>query len=108
MILKYLFFVIHILFIIINFVIIYWQSAILNLIVMISWKVNDNKCILTQIEDYLFKQTLVEFISDRKISDDSKYVVPFYHRYSLYFIFFLNLIYYSIIGINFSPSANGG
>jgi hypothetical protein len=93
MILKYLFFIFHIFFILLNFIIIYWQIAIINVIVMISWKLNRNKCMLTQIEDYLFNQTLIEIIFGKIIKDESKYIVPSSHRYSLFFIFIFNLSY---------------
>lgn len=91
--LKYIFFFLHVLFIIINFTFVYNYVAILNLIVIISWKLNSNRCILSQIEDYLFKQTLIEFTFGKNIDKQKKLIVPKLHRNILTVIFFINLTY---------------
>jgi hypothetical protein len=58
-------------------------------IVFLSWYFNNNKCIISQVEYYLFKST---FIGNRQ-----KYYVPTIQRYLLYTMFILSLFYNFII-----------
>lgn len=99
MIVKYLFFLFHFIFIILNFILLfaYWQILILQFFVILSWYFNNNMCIITQLEDYLFNQTLVEYFKNSKINNISKYKVPYYHRYLLYLSFIIGLYYHSLI-----------
>ena len=91
-ILKYIFFVSHILFIYLSvFFFKYWQVLILQSLVIISWKLNKNRCIFTQLEDYLFQETIIDLFIK---SNNKKYIVPKYQRYLLYLSFFINLNYH--------------
>ena len=90
-IIKYIFFTFHLLFIYIvlfgwiyNFRILYIQS-----IIIISWKLNKNQCLLTQIEYKLFNSTI--------LGNGSKFTVPFKHRIILYTIFIINFYYYCCV-----------
>ena len=90
-ILKYILFTSHILFIYLSlFFINYWQILILQFLVIISWKLNNNKCLFTQLEDYLFQETIIDLFLKSK---NKRYVVPKYQRYFLYLSFFINLNY---------------
>ena len=87
-IIKYIFFTFHSIGIFVvtigwlyNFKILYIQP-----IVMISWILNNNQCLLTQIEYKLFNSTL--------IGNGKKFVVPARHRYILYINFLLGILYY--------------
>lgn len=91
--LKYILFTSHILFIYLSlFFIKYWQVLILQFLVIISWKLNKNRCIFTQLEDYLFQETIIDLFLKSK-SKNKRYVVPKYQRYFLYLSFFINLNY---------------
>ena len=60
-----------------------------------SWKLNNNRCIITQLEDYLFNETIIDIygkILNKKFN--KKYVVPKYQRYPLYISFISGLIYH--------------
>ena len=54
---------------------------------MISWKLNNNKCLITQIEYYLFGETFM--------GRGKQFHVPFIHRSILYLNMLLGIIYYS-------------
>jgi len=99
-IIKYLVFLIHIFDIIFTVIglFFYWQVLILQFFTIVSWKINKNKCIITQIEDYLFEDTIIDFYFRliRKTNKYVKYVVPSYQRYSVYFLFIIGFIYYTI------------
>ena len=66
MIFKKLFFMLHLLFIFLTFYLslFHWQILIIQFMVILSWKYNNNNCALTQIEDYMFNVTLIEFIEN--------------------------------------------
>ncbi len=88
---KYIFFIFHLLGIftvtigwLYDFRILYIQS-----IVILSWKLNNNQCLLTQIEYKLFHSTL--------IGNGQKFVVPTRHRYILYINFLLGILYYCCV-----------
>ena len=57
------------------------QIVWLYLIVIISWKFNNNKCILSELEYYLFNETF--------LGKGKKCFVPKKHRYILYINFLL-------------------
>ena len=100
-IIKYVFFFFHIISIIItiSFWIWYPEITILQVIAIFSWYLNNNKCLLTQIEDYLLEDNIITiFYKKRDIKN--KYIVPKYHRYFLYIIFLANIIYNFIFLLN--------
>ena len=78
---------------------VYWQVLFLQLFTVISWQINKNKCILTQIEDYLFNESIIDFYFKltRNNKKYTKYVVPKYQRYSVYFVFMITSIYWIIV-----------
>ena len=113
---KNLFFFGHLLFIfntMFNWIF-YDYIIYVQLLTIISWHFNSNKCLITQIEYFLFKETLSEHIIynfryfyvnpllylnpfyNKKsiiIRNISKFKVPAFHRLFLYFIFSINIIY---------------
>ena len=101
-IIKYIFFLFHILgiFITIFSVFFYWQVLIAQIITILSWKLNQNKCIITQIENYLFKETIIDcyfkYIIKKNPSTYTKYIVPWYQRYFLYISFIIGSIYHTL------------
>ena len=98
--LKYLFFLIHIFFILVSiiFCFFYWQVLILQLIAIVSWQLNDKKCILTQIEDYLFNESIIDYYFNLIGNNNNytKFIVPKYQRYSVYFLFTISSIYWFV------------
>jgi hypothetical protein len=92
---KYLFLLNHLCFIIITMFgwLLNYNLLFLQLIVIMSWKINNNKCLLTQIEYYLFNTTLIKFLyCDKTKKYDEKIIyVPFIHRLSLYLSFLTGL-----------------
>ena len=88
-ILKYIFFGLHILFIILTLILWIWfiEIILIQFIVIISWIINSNKCLITQLEYYLFNETLIEFIENRVIPYRSKFTVSFFHRFCVWIIF---------------------
>jgi hypothetical protein len=58
----------------------------IHLIVMLSWLINDNKCIISQLEYYCFSRTFM--------GEGKKYYVPREQRYLLYTNFILGTIYH--------------
>ena len=55
-------------------------------IIILSWKINDNKCILSQLEE--------KFFGENFLGPGKKNFVPLKHRIILYFNFLLSLIFY--------------
>ena len=93
---KYSFFVLHFSFISMTFISLlwYWQILIVYSFVIISWILNNNKCLLTQIEDYLFNETIIDFYFNyirynSKYMINNKYIVPKHQRYIVYTCFFM-------------------
>ena len=95
-ILKYIFFGLHILFILTTLILWLWyiEVILIQFTVIISWIINSNKCLITQLENYLFNETLTEFIENRVIQDRSTCTVPFFHRFCLWIIFIFSIIYH--------------
>jgi hypothetical protein len=89
---KNIFFISHILFIILSFIAVffYWQILIVNFITILSWYFNNNVCLLTQIEKYLFNQTIIDVF----IKNTNRYVIPFKKRLLLYIFFLFGFIYH--------------
>ena len=93
---KYFFFLFHLFLIAVAIVgsLLNWNVIILQAIPVISWQFNNNKCLLTQIEDYLFDETIIDFyfrlIGSKR--DYVKYVVPKCKRYLAYLLLLINII----------------
>ena len=72
---------------------IYPPLVYIQYLVILSWYLNQNKCILTEIEHYFFNETF--------IGKGKKYIVPKYNRNILYVSCILatiyNNIFYSIL-----------
>lgn len=89
---KYIFFSLHFLLIFIALLgWQYWPILILQAFTILSWRYNQNRCILTQMENYLFGETLIDFYikmsattRDKKHTKTRHFVVPKMHRYLLY------------------------
>lgn len=105
---KNIFFLLHIfgILICIFLFLVYWQVLILQAITIISWKLNNNKCLLTEMEDYLFGETVIDIyfkffninISVQKHNSRlRRFVVPEYQRYLVYCIFLIGIFYHIII-----------
>jgi hypothetical protein len=100
-IIKNIFFLLHFIFILVSIFVsfFYWQVLILQLMAIISWQINNKKCILTQIEDYLFNESIIDCYF--KLTDNNKkytkFVVPKYQRYLVYFLFITTSLYWLII-----------
>ena len=62
-----------------KFLFLYW-------LVIMSWKLNDNKCIISEIEYYIFGETFM--------GKGRKYYVPQMHRIILYTNFLVGTLYY--------------
>tara|TARA_Y100000022_G_C13156459_1_gene331919 strand:- start:101 stop:517 length:417 start_codon:yes stop_codon:yes gene_type:complete len=95
-IIKYIFFILHLFFIGITmflpFIDIYY--SFLQFIVILSWKLNKNKCLLTQMENLLFNETIVENYYkkiNKNIIIKNKLIVPSYQRYFVYLLFSYNI-----------------
>ena len=63
-------------------------SLILYIITILSWKLNKNRCIISQMEYYITGRTFQGI--------GKKYYVPKKHRYILYINFLVAIIYYLI------------
>ena len=99
--LKYTLYFFHILFIFSTLIlwIWFWQIIILQFIVILSWIFNKKKCLITQLENKLFNQTLLEFIYNKTISKPKKYIVPSDARLLTYFIFVVSIFYHLYLQI---------
>ena len=66
---------------------IYYPDSVLGLycIIILSWNLNGNKCLITQLEYYLFGRTF--------LGKGKKFLVPLRHRIILYINFLLALFY---------------
>ena len=97
---KYIFYFFHILYIFITLFIpfIYYQFMFFQLLTIISWKINDNRCILTQFEYFLYRETLINiFYKDKK----NNFKVPYKQRFTLYIFFIVNIFYHIIQYMDF-------
>lgn len=98
MILKYIFFIFHIFGILLSFICLFWYKEILllNLLTIISWKLNENRCILTQLENYLFDESIIDiyFKFLNKKRKESNFIVPVYQRRLLYCSFIFGIFYH--------------
>ena len=59
---KFFFYILHLFFIIVTLIGPFWKCDIvlIQIFTLLSWRLNDNKCIITQLEDRLFGETLVD------------------------------------------------
>lgn len=98
--LKNIFFLCHLLGIVISIfgIFFYWEVIILQGIVIISWYFNNNKCLITQLEDYLFDETIIDVYFNLMDNQHkyTKYIVPSYQRIIIYLLFSFGIIYYLI------------
>jgi len=62
-----------------NFLFLYW-------VIIMSWKLNHNKCIISEIEYHIFGQTFM--------GRGRQYYVPQMYRLILYLNFFVGALYY--------------
>ena len=58
---------------------------LLYFVIILSWKLNNNKCLITQVEYYLFNETF--------LGKGKKFHVPTLHRYILYGNLILSLLF---------------
>ena len=72
-----------------------WEIIIIQSLIAISWFINNNQCILTQIEDYLFNETLIEYCFKKR--SYNRFTVPKYHRYMLYTSIILGSVFHKLI-----------
>lgn len=98
--LKYIFYLLHLLFIFISFFFcfFYWQVLILHFLTILTWYFNNNECIITRLEDKLFDETVIDVYNkcrrnDYKKKDNRRFIVPYYQRYPLYLLFTFNILY---------------
>ena len=96
--LKYIFYLFHLVFIFISFFFcfFYWQVLILHFLTILSWYINNNECIITRLEDKLFNETVIDIYNKCRNNykkNNRRFVVPYYQRYPLYLLFTLNLLY---------------
>ena len=97
MIRKLIFFSGHLLLIQSSLFFIYKPILLLNGITIISWYFNNNKCILTQMEDYFFEETLIDYYNAKigvKQKINNRFTVPWYHRYFMYGQFLVGILYH--------------
>ena len=87
---KNLIFKLHLLFILFITTGWYFERKLLFIypIVILSWWINNNNCIISQVEYYLFNETF--------IGKGPKYFVPKIHRYIFYSSFLLGIYYHSL------------
>jgi hypothetical protein len=97
--LKYIFYLLHLLFILISFLFcfFYWQVLILHFLTILSWYFNNNECIITQLEDKLFDETVIDVYNKCRRNgykkNNRRFIVPYYQRYLLYLLFTFNILY---------------
>jgi hypothetical protein len=99
MVFKNIFFTGHLLLMKSSLWFIYKPIILLNGITICSWYYNDNKCLLTQIEDKLFGETLIEQyhkIRGKHVTY-SRFTVPWYHRYFMYTQFTVGILYHFVV-----------
>ena len=70
----------------------------LQSITITSWNINNNKCLITQFENYLYNETLIQFYYNKILKRNKIIVnlfeVPFFHRTIIYILYFINLYKY--------------
>ena len=70
---------------------------LLQFIVILSWKLNNNQCLLTQLEDKLFNETIIDiyFSFQQKYKPKTRnFIVPILQRRILYVIFIISCLNY--------------
>ena len=89
---KIPFFLFHIFYIFVTIFLptFYPKLIFMQIITILSWLFNKNQCLLTQFEYYLYKHTLIEYVSKRKIKN--KFIVPYSSRFILHSFFTFNCI----------------
>ena len=69
---------------------------LLQITTITSWKLNNNECLLTQIEQFLFEQTLIDFLYQKKSTGEKK--VP---RWNRYLVYLLTIVNYFILSVTY-------
>ena len=88
-ILKYSFITLWTVFIVAPFLWIFFPEIIwFYFLIILSWKINNNKCLITQLEYYLFEETF--------LGKKNKFIVPIHHRFILYINTLNNSRYYAL------------
>ena len=89
---KYVFYFFHIFYILCILLspFIYPPFIYLQFLTILTWLINDNKCLLTQLENYLYGTTLLEIFYKKK-----KFRVPFYQRLLLIISFLYNIFIFN-------------
>ena len=97
MILKLVFFGLHILYIFITIILpfFYIFALILPIVTILTWYFNNNKCLITQTEKYLFDETIIEFYYKSTNQNNKKtgFIVPKSQRYTVIIIFLIQIIF---------------
>lgn len=97
MILKFIFFGLHVLYILTTIILpfFYYIALILPIVTILTWYFNNNKCLITQTEKYLFDETIIEFYYKSINQNEKKtgFVVPQSQRYSVIIIFLIQIIF---------------
>ena len=78
-------------------------GVVLQYIVIVSWLVLDNNCLLTICEYHFFKQTLPLFLG---LGNNNKFRVPLIHRSIIYILFVYNIFNYNTKNFVNSLNAN--
>ena len=65
-----------------------YESLIIHILVSVSWYLNNNKCIISQLEYKLFGNTF--------LGNGPKFIVPFHLRFCLYFEFVIFLCFHKM------------
>lgn len=100
---KLPFFFLHLLFIFSTVILPFYNLNYLFLqtVTIINWQLNNNRCLLTQIEDYLFQQTIIEYyyhvILEKKKYIHNKFLVPRSQRSCIYILFYINLFRLTVL-----------
>jgi len=105
MFVKYVFFTLHTLLIMVCLADVYKHQVFITLlqyIAILSWHFNNNNCVITQLEDYYFNDTLLNVYNRVRgfaPVHSSLYCVPTYQRYTIYVLFTIRCceITYSIM-----------
>ena len=68
----------------------------LYFVILLSWKLNKNRCLISELEYYFFNETFM--------GKGKKYYVPKHHRELLFIHFLLGLMYYFFKNIFFGDN----
>lgn len=67
----------------------------LQSITIITWQLNNNQCLLSQFEYYIYGQTIIQYyfenILKKNIMLNNLFLVPYSNRTAVYILFYINL-----------------